>query len=106
MPTSIQASLPEFPLLTDLTRRQIAVSIGAYGIIFINDTLDHVPHSNNFFSIIQANADAVIATLDGETIEGQFSGMALPAGMALYGFFTKIKLTSGSVVVYPGKPNA
>jgi hypothetical protein len=64
----------------------------------INDTADHPGR----FGAITALAAAVLAsgTVATDYTGNAIAGMPIPAGTTIYGTFTNIKLTSGTVVAY------
>lgn len=74
-------------------------SMGGYGGKFINDTNTHTPSAPYDFVAIQVLADAEITTVG--NIEN-FSSVTVLAGTVIYGIFTSITLSSGSVVAYIG----
>lgn len=82
---------------------QQSQALGQLGSTYINDTAAHP----GAFGTIQALTATTIATLvsgngyDGTPLmKGTLTAISLPAGSALYGYFTSVTLTSGSVVAY------
>ena|SRR5688572_10853946 len=76
------------------------LGVGYRGGKLIRDASAHTGR----WGIIQALEDTVIADVRSETfLDGnnlQFAGYTLKQGIAIYGEFTKVQLTSGSVAVY------
>ena len=76
--------------------------IGAFGGNFISDTNAHTPTEGFVFMAIQVIEEAVIAAylpaFDGNT----FTAVTLAAGTVIFGRFTTVTLTSGSVLAYEG----
>ena len=73
-------------------------TIGLNGSIFINDTNSH---SYNYWFAIQIIEEAVIGALIGN-MDGDITGTTLSVGTIIYGNFTTIQLTSGSIIAYKG----
>lgn len=90
------------------TSAPISMSVGQLGSLLI---ADGDPHTGNF-GIIYALQATVIAELisstaaDGNPLHvnaagsGTWATVPLPAGAAIYGHFTSITLTSGTVIAY------
>jgi len=81
----------------------VSSSLGRRGSTYITDTNAHT----GTFGCIQALAATVIATLVSGTdhagsavMSGTLTNVPLPAGVSIYGSFTSITLTSGTVVAY------
>ena len=74
-----------------------AARMGQFGSVVIADTTA----TAGTFCAIYALADTVINAATVSNVSG-ISGITLSAGQWLYGWFTSIKLTSGSVVAYTG----
>lgn len=79
--------------------------LGVNGTVSVADTSAHIPTlGQSAFAAITATAATVIATLEQVNPDGTFSqstAVSLAAGQTIYGFFTLVTLTSGSVVLYP-----
>lgn len=80
---------------------------GQYGGELISDAATHTPPTGYVFSAIQVMANAVInlLTVDASApIENSagFTGLAVSAGTIIYGKFSSIDLTSGTVLGYYG----
>lgn len=78
-----------------LTKALMVLSPGQSGD-FISDTAVHTGE----WAKIQAITAAVIATVTSDTIKGTLTTITLPAGGVLFGHFTSIQLTSGTVMAY------
>lgn len=80
--------------VTNLTGRQ--------GGEVITDTTAHTPGgSGKSWHAILVVEEAVIAAIEGNlTGVSNLVGKTLPAGLPLYGSFTSITLTSGTVIAY------
>ena len=72
-------------------------SLGMYGSKTITDTTVTTPSTGYVFTAIQAIEDTVIAEVLGNT---SLDGLTLVAGTIVYGIFTSIELTSGTVIAY------
>jgi hypothetical protein len=74
---------------------------GQEGAEVITDT---AAHPGSFISL-QALSDAVIAAVTAPNLTGNsLVGQTIPAGVAIYGRFTSITLTSGSLIAYKSAP--
>ena len=70
--------------------------LGQYGATFISDT---AVHAGDWYAI-QVVADATFNALTDNWDGNTNTGVAFSAGAILYGHFTSIDLTSGSVIAY------
>jgi hypothetical protein len=76
---------------------------GLMGSDFISTTGVHTPTGNEFYVAIQIITDTVFAVLTNtpawgvDAVSGTF-----PAGITIFGHFTSLQLTSGSVLAYKG----
>lgn len=77
---------------------QIA-SMGGYGGDFIDDTEAHTPTSPYDYVAIQALETTVVTAVGNIT---GLTSVTVPTGSIIYGEFTSITLTSGSVIAYLG----
>ena len=81
-----------------------AAALGGLGAVLINNT----SNVTGDWCILQALSDAVFTTLNTTTIRlnsgtaapSNLNGITLSAGHYLYGRFTSITLTSGTLVAY------
>ena len=78
-----------------------SVEFGRLGLDYITDTSAHT----GVWGIIECKTNCTFTTLEGENLYtngtlGNLNSYTLTAGQRLYGVFTKITLTSGSVVAY------
>lgn len=74
--------------------------IGHFGGQVINDTVEATPDNNyKIFFAIQALDDTVINSVDGNL---DISGTTLIAGTVVFGRWSSVQLTSGSVIAYNG----
>ncbi len=98
---TIQASLPEAHDLGGVMRTQMERSQGAYGLEYITDTVEHVAPTGRPWTILHFTAASVVSTLSGSEQRGNsVASVTFPAGMPLYGEFTKVTLTSGQCIAY------
>ena len=72
-------------------------SMGVNGGEYITSTATTTPSTGYTFFAIQAISNTVISSVTGNI---DVSSMALDAGLTIYGAWTAVKLTSGSVVAY------
>ena len=74
---------------------------GFSGSTFISGTTQYptTAGSTSYYAI-QIISNAVFNTLTGNINGDSIAGATIPAGTILYGSFTAIKLTSGSVIAY------
>jgi len=77
------------------------------GFTHIKDTSTVTPKVGDYFTSILCVADGTIATLVGSgmytnngTTEGDVTGLAMTAGMIIYGRFTSITATDGAYIAY------
>lgn len=77
-------------------RHQMAEA-GQYGFDYIADTVQH--NLDSGWYSIEATSDTVIAAINGNGV-GIDGNVTLKSGTRLKGYFTMIKLTSGTVVAY------
>jgi len=76
------------------------LAVGRLGSIYITNTSANSTTGSDKWGVIQALSDTVIASLTSSTMTGTLTAIPLPAGAAIYGYFTSITLTSGKVVAY------
>lgn len=76
--------------------------VGALGTNYVADTAAHTPSEGRVFFALICIEETVIAamspTVDGNTL----TAVTLPAGTPIYGRFTTVTLTSGSLMAYEG----
>lgn len=72
-------------------------SMGIYGGNYITTTATTTPSTGYTFFAIQAITDTVVSSVTGNI---DVSSIQLSAGYTIYGAWTAIKLTSGSVIAY------
>jgi len=70
--------------------------IGRVGSNLLNDTS---VHTGKWFAITIIS-DAIFTTLTSSNLTGSTTGITFPAGIQIYGDFTTITLTSGTVLAY------
>ena len=75
-------------------------SIGYYGGVFIDDTAEHTPDTQDVFIAIKFVTNTQISAIEGN-ISG-LAGASFDKGDSLLGRFTSITLTSGSIIAYEG----
>jgi hypothetical protein len=68
--------------------------------IHIADAFEHT----GVFGEIVALENSVIFAIAGDSVSGSWAGALLPAGVHIYGKFTSITLTSGSLLAYTWRP--
>ena len=79
-----------------------SISLGQLGAIFIDDIAEHTGD----WCVITALTDATFTDLVTSTISlngavpGSLGGKVLGKGLSLFGRFSTIELTSGSVIAY------
>lgn len=76
--------------------------LGRFGAVVYADTVDHTILT---VSEIMAIEDTTFTNLEGPGwtgASGGFAGKTLKAGQSIKGWFTRIKLATGSVVAYKG----
>jgi hypothetical protein len=80
---------------------------GQYGSTIIADTSAHTPSGDNDeFFCIDVIATAVFNAATAGNFTGTLAGVSFPAGSKVYGSYTTITLTSGTVVAYEGVTRA
>ena len=78
---------------------------GGKGFAVVADTAAHVPASGRYFRALYFLSTTVIASLGAAAdapITGAVTGISFAAGTWLYGKFTSVQLTSGSLLAYNG----
>lgn len=83
-------------LLTSILNNSFAKNGGVY----IDDTATNTPDSGFTFIAIQAIEETVVSQAVGNI--DNIAGITIPQNTIVYGKFTSIKLTSGSVIAYQG----
>jgi hypothetical protein len=73
-------------------------SVGGFGSIYVSDTLEYVGN----FHAIQVIDDCVFSVMESSNMEnvGALQSKTLYAGLVLESDFTRLQLTSGSVILY------
>jgi len=74
---------------------------GEYGGVYYNDTSAHT-HAGSGWNVIQMVTDTVFSTVS-SNITSFPTGVTFSAGSFVYGVFTSVTLTSGSVILYNRK---
>jgi len=101
---TIQAKLPAY---MNIAEQQAKQSMGKFDSLYINHA-NLTDFGNRGVSSIQALTAAVVDTLVGSTKGGKLQSggetLSLPAGAILVGFYTSLKLASGTVIAYYANP--
>lgn len=74
---------------------------GEHGGLLITDTSAHT----GVWDAIQA-LEATEATLVSSNLSGTLTGVPIPAGVTIFGHFSSITLTSGTVIAYTATEKA
>ncbi len=108
MPNSPQAQLPEARPLGQAMRESAEVALGKYGCRIIADTNEQFGTNGRIWVAITFITATVFTKCDfgSNPPEGQIAGVTFPAGLTIYGEFKSIKLASGSLIAYYGKPSS
>lgn len=90
-----------------MDNRDIAESSAGWnGLEFISDTATHTAPKGQVYTALQVISDAVFSTLNAESssmIAGNsVLGVTISAGTTVYGRFTSVALSSGSLIAYKG----
>jgi hypothetical protein len=64
---------------------------------YITDTSTY---NGTYAAIFAITATTLASGTVSRSLKGTLTGMVIPAGSTLYGYFTSVKLTSGTCVVY------
>ena len=75
-------------------------SFGQNGGVYIDDTNPATPATGYNFIAMQAIEDTVVSAAVGNITN--IAGITISTGTIIYGTFTSITLTSGSVIAYQG----
>ena len=90
--------------LTEIDHKGYESSLGFKGSLVIADAAAHAASAGTCFSAIQALTDTVIAAhtshASAPLIADSLAGITIGAGIIVYGKFTSITLTSGTVIAY------
>lgn len=79
--------------------------LGGKGFTVIADTAATTPPSGQCFVALQMLSDTVLNTVAADSsapITGTITGITLGTNVVIYGKFTSVKLTSGSLIAYKG----
>lgn len=79
------------------TKEIIDSSMGIYGGAYITTTATTTPSEGYTFFAIQAVTDTIISSISGNI---DVSSIALSEGLTIYGSWSSIELTSGSILAY------
>lgn len=71
------------------------LAVGRFGGILIDDADSHDGNWGVLYALTDTEFDSVTGN-----IVGDFNGVELPAGTALYGLFSEVELASGSIIAY------
>jgi hypothetical protein len=80
-------------------------SLGQKGLKVIADTNAAAAGAGKCYTALQMVSDTVLAALVADTtspIAGTITGITFGAGTIIYGKFTSVTLTSGSLIAYMG----
>jgi hypothetical protein len=80
-------------------------NLGGKGFDVISDTGTHTPATGLCYKALHCLTATVVASFVADTsgpVVGTFAGVTLAAGTVIYGKFTQLVLTSGSVIAYNG----
>lgn len=88
--TALDSSVDGIPNVT-----QAAIN-GLHGLHIITGTTEH----SGKFCRIRFITGTQFTTLEGHNLGGTWNTATFPAGAELLGYFTKVKLASGSVVLH------
>jgi len=80
-----------------------SLAVGEYGVLYSGST-NKISASTGFVIFrIDVLVAATLTSINADAsapITGDFTGVAIPAGMSIYGKFTDFTLTSGKVLAY------
>jgi len=83
--------------MSNIATENIVASLGGYGGKYISDTSATTPTSKYDFCAILAITDTVVSAVAGNI---DIASMAITKGIIVYGRWSSITLTSGSVIAY------
>ena len=79
--------------------------LGGKGFVVISDTGTHSPATGYCYKALHCITTTVVASFVADAsapVTGTFAGVSLAAGTVIYGKFTTLVLSSGSVIAYNG----
>ena len=90
--------------LNEMDHKVVMASIGFSGALVIADAAAHAAAAGTCFSALQAISDTVIAAHVSDSsapfTTNSLAGITIGAGTIIYGKFTSVTLTSGTIIAY------
>ena len=100
------SSVPSIRTTERLMRDLATNSLGQLGTYYYAGAKDCLAATGKTFASLYAFTSTVVEMVGSNTtMEGDpFTGVTIPAGGTLFGNFSRIKITSGTGVIYYGTP--